>query len=81
MFFYIIVFLSPSGVEELRGSDTYLLRVVLLIGQQRGDVEHDLDVPPVGIYAVQARQVMHCVQTALVLVEAWMRRRTYKRES
>ena len=41
------------------------LRIVLLVGQQSGHVEHDLDAPPVRVHRVQARQVVHRVQTTL----------------
>ena len=51
--------------------NTHLLGVILLEGEQGGDVEHDLDVPPLGAHAVVARQVVHCVQAALVPVETW----------
>lgn len=48
-----------------------LLRVVLLVGQQRRNVEHDLDATPVRVHRVKTRQVVHRVQAALVLVEAF----------
>ena len=31
-----------------------LLRIVLLVGEEGGHVEHDLDAPPVGVHRVQA---------------------------
>jgi hypothetical protein len=48
---------------------THLLRVVLLVREMRRHVEHDLDAAPVGVHRVQPRQVVHCVQPTLVLVE------------
>ena len=40
-----------------------LLRVVLLEGQHGGDVEHDLNVPPLRVDAVRSSQVVDGVET------------------
>jgi hypothetical protein len=48
---------------------SYLLRVVFLVWEQRRDMEHDLNTAPVGVNGIQSRQVVHCVQPTLVLVE------------
>ncbi len=42
-----------------------LLWVVLLVGEQRGHVEHDLYAAPVRVHRVQARQVVYRVQATL----------------
>ena len=42
-----------------------LLRVVLLVGEEGGHVEHDLDAAPVRVHRVQAGQVVYSVQPAL----------------
>lgn len=47
-----------------------LLRIVLLVRQLRAHVEHDFDGPPAGVHRVQAGEVVHRVQSTLVLVEA-----------
>ena len=41
-----------------------LLGVVLLEGEHGGDVEHDLNVPPLRVDAVGPRQVVDGVETA-----------------
>ena len=42
-----------------------LLRVVLLVGEEGGHVEHDFDAAPVRVHRVQAGQVVYSVQPAL----------------
>ncbi len=42
-----------------------LLRIVLLVGEQRSHVEHDLYAAPVRVHRVQARQVVYSVQATL----------------
>ena len=41
-----------------------LLGVVLLEGEHGGDVEHDLDVPPLRVDAARPSQVVDGVETA-----------------
>lgn len=71
---------TKAGVVRLKEHDAddviadvslplQLLRVVSLVGQLRAHVEHDLYRPPARVNRVQACQVMHGVQPALVLVE------------
>ena len=40
-----------------------LLRVVLLEGEHGGDVEHDLNVPPLRVDAIGSSQVVDGVET------------------
>lgn len=51
-------------------NESYLLGVVLLVRQHRGDVEHDLDASPIRVDRIQASQVVNGVQATLVFVEA-----------
>ena len=53
----------------------HLLWVVLLEWQEGGDVEHNLDAPPVGEHGVGPGQVVDRVQPALVAVETCRRER------
>ena len=48
----------------------HLLGVTLLEGEHGGDVEHDLDAPPLRVDAVGAGEVVDGVEAALVAVEA-----------
>lgn len=43
-----------ENTENIKRANTNLLWVVLLIRKESGDMEHDLDVPPVSIHTVQA---------------------------
>ena len=49
---------------------SHLLWVALLEGQQGGDMEHDLDAPPLRVDAVGPGEVVDGVEAALVAVEA-----------
>lgn len=47
----------------------YLLEVVRLVGQECGDVKHDLDASPVSEDGVKAREIVHGVQSSFVAVK------------
>jgi len=47
----------------------HLLRIVLFIGEERGDVEHDLNPSPIRIDGLRPREVMDSVESALVAVK------------
>ncbi len=49
----------------------YLLRIVFLVWEKRGDVEHDLDPSPVSVNRVEAGQIVNSVQSSFVLVESY----------
>ena len=53
------------NLSETKMSDcmSNLLRVVLLEGEHCGDVEHDLNVPPLRVDAVGSSQVVDGVET------------------
>ena len=48
-----------------------LLRVVLLVGQQGGDVEHHLDAAPMRVDWVESSEVMDGVEASLVFVKSF----------
>lgn len=49
---------------------SYLLRVVLLVREERRNMEHDFNPSPVGVNRVESRQVVNSIQSSFVLIES-----------